>query len=203
MKDSKQCSKCKEIKHFSMYHAKPKGKFGLHSICKPCRSIQSIEWAKRNPDRSRDIQRDAKRRIRETEEGRKKLSRINGEYAKRHPQRIARKIRERADSDPVYKASIRARGVISRAIGRRGYTKRSRSAEILGCDWIFFKKHIERQFLIGMSWDRMNEIHIDHIIPIATAKTEEDVLRLNHFTNLRPMWAADNMNKGAKVEYLL
>jgi len=54
-----------------------------------------------------------------------------------------------------------------------------------------------------MSWDRMDEIHIDHIIPIATAKTEEDVLRLSHFTNLRPMWAKENLVKGAKVEYLL
>ena len=47
------------------------------------------------------------------------------------------------------------------------------------------------------------KIHIDHIVPISTASTEEEVIALNHFTNLRPMWARDNMVKGAKVTHLI
>ena len=85
-----------------------------------------------------------------------------------------------------------------------GYTKNARAAEILGCDWGFLMAHIERQFDKGMAWAKKgSEIHIDHIVPLATAKTEEDVTRLNHFTNLRPMWAEDNLSKGAKVLTLL
>ncbi len=57
--------------------------------------------------------------------------------------------------------------------------------------------HIERQFKDGMSWERFDEVHIDHIIPMKTAKTEADVLRLNHYTNLQPLWAHDNMKKHA------
>jgi hypothetical protein len=48
-------------------------------------------------------------------------------------------------------------------------------------------------FDLNKTWD------IDHIIPITTAKTEDDVYRLNHYTNLQPLWAEDNMKKGDKL----
>ena len=41
--------------------------------------------------------------------------------------------------------------------------------------------------------------HIDHIVPLATAKTEEQVAKLNHYTNIQPLWAKDNLSKGAKI----
>ena len=54
-----------------------------------------------------------------------------------------------------------------------------------------------------MTWENRSDWHIDHIIPIASAITEEDVIRLNHYTNLRPLWAKDNLAKGAKMEHLI
>jgi len=110
----------------------------------------------------------------------------------------------RMETDFIFALKIRARHTIAASIKKRGYTKRSRTHEILGCDWAFFKSHIERQFLNGMTWEKMGcEIHIDHIVPMATAYTEEDVLALNHFTNLRPMWAKDNLIKNAKRTHLI
>ena len=47
-----------------------------------------------------------------------------------------------------------------------------------------------------MNWDN---IHLDHIKPLATAKTEEDVILLNHYTNFQPLLAKDNLNKGKKI----
>lgn len=44
---------------------------------------------------------------------------------------------------------------------------------------------------------------LDHIVPLASAKTEEDVIRLNHFTNLRPMWAKDNIAKSDRITHLI
>jgi hypothetical protein len=66
-----------------------------------------------------------------------------------------------------------------------------------------FKIHIERQFVKGMTWENRGEWHIDHIIPLATAQNENDVVKLNHHTNLRPMWAKDNLRKSSKLENLL
>jgi hypothetical protein len=50
-----------------------------------------------------------------------------------------------------------------------------------------------------MSWDNYGEWHIDHIIPLASADTEEEVLKLYHYTNLQPLWAIDNIRKGSKI----
>ena len=69
---------------------------------------------------------------------------------------------------------------------------------MLGCSWEELKTHIENQFTEGMSWDRLSEIHIDHIIPLASATTEEDLIKLAHYTNLQPLWAKDNISKGCR-----
>lgn len=118
----------------------------------------------------------------------------------------ARRVRERRllRDDPLFRTKKLARHAVWRAINEKGYTKRSRTIEILGCDWDTFYQHIERQFTKGMTWEKVgNEIHLDHIIPLATAKTEDDVLALSHFTNLRPLWAKDNIDKRDKRLHLI
>jgi hypothetical protein len=82
-----------------------------------------------------------------------------------------------------------------------GYTKKSKVYEIIGCSYDDFKKHIESQFQEGMSWQNHNRYgwHLDHIIPCASAKTEEELIKLNHYTNYQPLWAKDNMTKGSKI----
>ena len=105
--------------------------------------------------------------------------------------------------DPVYALKRRIYCCISAVFSRRGFTKRSRTHEILGCDWSYFKSHIEKQFQKGMSWDNRSQWHLDHIQPLASALTEAEVVSLNHFTNLRPMWAVENLVKGAQITHLI
>jgi hypothetical protein len=49
-----------------------------------------------------------------------------------------------------------------------------------------------------MSWDNKHLWHIDHIIPLSSAKTEDELKQLCHYTNLQPLWAADNIKKSNK-----
>ena len=63
-------------------------------------------------------------------------------------------------------------------------------------------EHLESKFLPGMSWDNMGEWHIDHIRPLASfvyvTYTDKDFLDAWALDNLQPLWALDNMRKGAK-----
>ena len=79
--------------------------------------------------------------------------------------------------------------------------KGKRTEEILGETFDNVRLHIEKQFADGMSWENHGEWHIDHIIPLSSGKSEEDYIKLNHYTNLQPLWAKDNMNKGAKLDW--
>lgn len=70
--------------------------------------------------------------------------------------------------------------------------------EIIGCSQDELRVYLQSKFTEGMSWDNWGTHgwHIDHIIPIGSALTEKEVLRLSHYTNLQPLWAIDNLRKG-------
>lgn len=165
--------------------------------CNSSRSEQKKDWYKKN--RNKTLAR-AKKNY---EENREKKIEYACQYSRDNIGRILQGRSERMKRDPVYAARERVRCLIKECIKKSGSKKKSRTSEILGCSTVFFKEHIERQFLKGMSWDNMGEWHIDHIIPISSAATEEEVIELNHYTNLRPLWAADNIRKSNKLEYLI
>lgn len=112
---------------------------------------------------------------------------------------------EKYASDPVYAVSARLRSYIanSMAIFGKNGTERPGAKIVLGCTFREFKVHLERQFLPGMSWENRKDWHIDHIVPLATAKTKDDVAALFHHSNLRPMWAAENRAKSDQITHLI
>ena len=79
--------------------------------------------------------------------------------------------------------------------------KNKHTEQILGCSINEFIKHILRTYKdnYGYEWDGKELVHIDHIIPLATAHTEKEVLNLCHYTNLQLLKAKDNLVKGSKV----
>ena len=168
------------IKKVAAYRAR------YHEENKESRNAQSRDWKARNPEKNRKI----------TNEWRSKNHGHVIDYANKYQ-------KARRDSCAVFDMQRRIQVLISNSIRAGGYTKIAASQKILGCDWVAFKAHIERQFFDGMSWGNRNEWHLDHIVPMATAKTEADVIALNHFTNLRPLWAKDNLSKGAQITHLI
>ncbi len=85
------------------------------------------------------------------------------------------------------------------ALNRNSLTKRAKLSEYLGCTIEFLKHHLESQFQLGMTWENQGQWHIDHIIPLSSAKSEEEIYKLCHYTNLQPLWAKDNLSKGNKI----
>lgn len=83
--------------------------------------------------------------------------------------------------------------------------KNGRTESLLGYTRQELITHIERQFSKGMSWDNYGEWHIDHIESISTllAQGVEDPSIINCLTNLKPIWAKENLAKNNKVEFLI
>ena len=107
--------------------------------------------------------------------------------------------KNKKETDLLFKLKCNIGDLIRVSIRNNGYTKKSRTFEILGCTYKEFKLHLERQFTVGMSWDNRSNWHLDHVYPISLAKDEADVIKLNHYTNFQPLWAIDNLLKGNKV----
>jgi len=78
--------------------------------------------------------------------------------------------------------------------------KNFKTMDALGCTSQEFKQHLESKFTDGMTWDNYPQWHVDHIKPISLAKTEQEAIELSHYTNLQPLWAADNLSKGNKYD---
>jgi hypothetical protein len=109
---------------------------------------------------------------------------------------------KKTKEDLVY----RLRGVFRRAARRAceagGKRKEYRSEKYLGCTVAQAKLHIQKQFKKGMSWNNYGSVwHIDHIIPLASwdLTKADDRMRAANILNLQPLWARDNLKKGARL----
>lgn len=65
-----------------------------------------------------------------------------------------------------------------------------------------FIVYLKSLFIEGMTLENHGSCkecwHIDHKIPISSAKTKEEIIKLNHYTNLQPMWSRENIKKEIK-----
>ena len=148
-----------------------------------CRERSRI-WARENKDRARE-----NNRAYMSIEGNAERRRARGR--KRHS--------ERYRSDVQYRLKISLRTRINQALKRN---RRPTSVlRAVGCTISELKSHIEAQFCPGMTWDNWarDGWHVDHIVPLSffDLSDPEQMRAAAHFSNLRPLWAKDNLSKGA------
>lgn len=122
--------------------------------------------------------------------------------------KIAKRMRERRAADPVFALVCRMRHAVWMALNDVGESKRRRSwTKLVGYTREELCAHIERQFLKGMSWKNIGKWHVDHIVPLSSFKfTSAEDLEFRaawSLTNLRPLWAKDNIRKSDKRILLL
>jgi hypothetical protein len=185
--------------------------------------IAASEWQKNNPERAAQrkrewylknrqlcIQRsvDRKRQIRGPVEILTPEQRIDNHkqymrdyYAANKETIIQRWIdaKKKYMTNPMYRTKESLRSRVAKAFIQKGFTKKSRTFEIVGCSFDDLAQHIEKQFAEGMSWGNRNEWHIDHIVPLSVAETEAELIKLGHYSNLRPLFAKDNLAKSDQM----
>ena len=104
---------------------------------------------------------------------------------------------KRYNLDPIFKLKLNQRSRLKAILKS---SKAVKTHELLGCSFQELKSHIESLFVDGMNWENMGEWHIDHIMPLAAfdlTKEENQKIAFN-YKNLQPLWAIDNLKKGAK-----
>jgi hypothetical protein len=120
---------------------------------------------------------------------------------KRYLDRRRRWERIAVDRDPIFRLVRAVRTRILR--GLQGTPKSDKTEEILGCSFYFLRRWLESKFQPGMTWENqgLKGWHIDHIRPCASFDlTDPEQQKLCfHYTNLQPLWAKDNLSKGAKI----
>ena len=179
--------------------------------------MRQKEWAEANPERIRGYYRKAmedpekRERIRERNRKNEKEWREENREKMNVRKREYRKLPHRREYDKEYKKSpqqvIRSRlsTRIYLALKKLNMKKCESLSNIIGCTLKELKIHMERQFKSGMSWKNQAEWHIDHIIPCSAfdLTDPEQQKQCFHFTNLRPLWAEENLKKHKKLIYLM
>lgn len=138
----------------------------------------------RNTDEKRALRNEYAKTWRTSEEQKKKRA----EYA-----------RKRRATNHIACLSDRLRARVREAFRVNGYKVGSSTEQMIGCSWESLVAHIESRFLAGMTWENRGDWHIDHIIPLSSAKNEAELLALCHYTNLQPLWASENQRKGGRI----
>jgi hypothetical protein len=86
------------------------------------------------------------------------------------------------------------------SLKRKGYTKRSKTQKLLGADFQAVRNHLENTWLQNYGTPYAGEVvHVDHIIPCSLAKTERELIALQHYTNLQYLTPEDNLRKSDNV----
>ena len=115
-------------------------------------------------------------------------------YIKRKPTATILQ-RERRQNDTLFKLRHNVSSLIRNSFKAASYKKNTKTEQILGCTFDQFKEHLESQFESWMNWDNRGLYNgtpnygwdIDHIVPNSSGETLEDIIRLNHYTNLKPL----------------
>jgi hypothetical protein len=111
------------------------------------------------------------------------------------------KIKLKKLTNPIFSISCSLRKRMSEYLRKNNILKKNKTFEIVGLNPIELSHYLESKFTEGMSWDNYGKYgwHIDHIIPLSSAKTEKELYKFCHYTNLQPLWAFDNLSKGSKI----
>jgi hypothetical protein len=151
------------------------------------------------------------------EDNKEKIAEYQKKYAEDNKKKLKKYIRDylkktnyqakKYQNDPLFRLKCIYRTSTRTAFNSIKKKKNTLSLKLLGCSWQELQQHLSAQFYdhpetgekMTISNHGLHGWHIDHIIPLDSAKTEEDIIKLCHYTNLQPLWAEENIKKSNKI----
>ena len=221
----KMCSKCGDIKPLDLFPNDPKCSGGKRGTCKDCRLTQWIPeenenivcktcgeeksytlfsmHGKQKPHECKNCrnEKNSEKRSLNNEE----YNRKNREHYERNKEKInetrRKNLQRRREEDPQYNIKMALHVRLYDAVKHQKGIKSLKTLELLGCTVDQLCTFLEAEFTEGMTWENYGDWHIDHMRPCASfdLTIPEEQQKCFHWTNLQPLWAQDNIRKGAKI----
>lgn len=119
-------------------------------------------------------------------------------HKKQHSTYIYKYYKKKRQKDPLFRLRWNLRNRLKNMLKVKSWHKDNKTADIIGCTLEELKYHIESKFTQGMTWQNYGKWELDHIIPVSKATTKEELYKLNHYSNLQPLWKLDNIKKSNK-----
>lgn len=214
--ENKICIKCKTEKLLSeFYFRKDSGKH--RNFCIKCERERLKKYYSENTEARKEYSinyyRDNKdecdkkfaeyRKIKRVVE---RTNRYNKRYRVDKKEELYLAHKEKLKTNNLFRLKRNIRSLIYQGFRNKGYSKSSKTSEILGCTFSEFKTYLENQFEPWMDWsnhglynDKKRTWQLDHIIPISSAKNEIELIQLSHYTNFQPLCAKENLYKSNKI----
>jgi hypothetical protein len=221
----KSCSKCKLDKELTLFYKCSRNKSGYRSQCITCEN----EYKEANKDKQREYSKNrvynpiSKRNYylenkesillqrKSTYESNKESKlKYQKDYQRNNKDKRNTYLSERRQNDPLFKLITNIRNLIYNSFYYNGYSKNSKTEELLGCSFEELKQHLESKFEPWMTWNNRGlyngELNygwdIDHVIPLSSVNKEDEIIKLNHYTNLQPLCSKINRDiKKNNLEY--
>lgn len=180
----KTCSVCSEWKEWTQYGKDKRNRDGHYSSCRSCHAAAARKSYAKDPKAAHARNKAWKER---------NPAAANAHAAKYQRNKRARDIQHRL------KGHLRSR--LYKALRDAGTARNASAVQDLGCTVEQLRAYLESKFLPGMTWENRHLWHIDHIRPLASfdLTDPEQQRQACHYTNLQPLWAEDNLRKGASL----
>lgn len=218
--ETRICKKCgveKPLNEFNKNYNKKYCKYYFRYKCKDCEKEYSKNNAKKyynsehgkqkrqeylQTNRDFILEKARKRTAIYREKHKDEIHRKNKIYRLKNKDKINEYFNNRYKNDYEYKFKCNIRTMIRMSFKRKDKIKNKHIEQILGCSLEFLMKHLIKTYEnnYNKKWkdEYLSQVHIDHIKPLKYAKTEEEIEKLCHYTNLQLLKAEDNLKKQAK-----
>jgi hypothetical protein len=227
-KKSKICSKCKQEKLLCDFVKDATKKLGVSSRCRKCEKKYGAKYRRENPEKIKERnakyyqknsekakERDAKYR----RENPEKVKERNAKYRRENPEKIkesrtkfyqenpekakeyhAKYKNKRYKNDENFRIVTLLRNRLGHALKSQSAKKSKSAQELAGCSRDELWEHLEKQFKDGMIRQNLGKWHVDHIKPCSLfdLTDPEQQKECFNYKNLQPLWAEENLRKGAK-----
>jgi hypothetical protein len=176
----KKCNDCSLIKPYKDFNILSLKKEGYRHNCRSCQSIKDKIYAKKSAD---------------------KIAARKRKYYEKNKEYIIKRTTaynlDKYKNDIMYRIKNHIRGRVKAILKIKRMNKNNSFRNYLGCSLVELRKHLESKFTEGMNWENYGSGGwvIDHIIPLSSATNVHELYKLNHYTNLQPLWEKENKIK--------